>query len=76
MKNIWKIICDYAYLFMTGGMVLAIIGVLILVQKNYTGISQPMATTFGIVGIALYVFGRIAFVFKGKREKRKMLRDE
>jgi hypothetical protein len=64
MKILWSFICDKSLIFMVTGMVVLFLGLLILLQFRMSGGPKDVAITIGIIGIAIYLVGRIAHFFK------------
>jgi hypothetical protein len=69
MKRIWEFIGDHAYIFMLLGMIIGITGLLFLMKFDKTGGPKSDALVLGIIGIIIYLIGRISLFFKNKRKK-------
>ena len=69
MKRIWEFISNHAYIFMLIGMIIGIAGLLFLMKFDRTGEPKSDALILGIIGIAVYLIGRISLFFKKKRTK-------
>ena len=76
MKELWKLIVDYAYVVMLLGMIIGIAGLLFLIRAQNVGAPRQVGLSIGIVGIVIYVFGRIAHAYKSKQSKKRNSTDE
>ena len=76
MKELWKLIVDYAYVVMLFGMGIGIIGLFVLIRAQNIDAPRQGGLSIGIIGIAIYVFGRIAHAYKSKHSKKKNTTDE
>lgn len=76
MKKLLQFIVDYAYVIMLCGMIVGITGLLLLIRAKSIDGSREAGLIIGIVGIVIYILGRIAHAYKRKYSQKKTTTDE
>jgi len=70
MKGFFAFLVAHGYWFMGTGMVLAIAGVLIMMEpRNRMGTMRLVGTGIGIAGFVIYFIGRVCVVLDRRRAR-------
>ncbi len=75
--KLWGWLREHGYAVMIVGMAVTALGAIMLFQSQRTGgITRQPALAIGIAGVAIYVLGRVAVLFRRNRPRKTDELDE
>ena len=77
MGKVWGFLGDHGFIIMMAGFAVAIVSLLFFMQYRFTpGLGKSVSTVCFVIGIAVYVTGRLGVSFQRRAQKRSSSRPE